>query len=65
MIKKKYRVNLNWYGEVHTFFTSSSTEKKALTNAISQLAKKNGYNRAFVKRFFLGDKDNFSIKERR
>ena len=62
--KKKYLVTLNWYGEIHTLYTSSSTEQKALTNAICQLAKKISYDLAYVKRFFLGDKDNYKIKER-
>lgn len=62
--KTKYLVTLNWYGEVHTIYTSSSTEQRAFNNACSQLAKKVGYNYTFVKCFFLGEKDNFKIKER-
>jgi hypothetical protein len=62
--KTKYLVTLNWYGEVHTIYTSSSTEQRALNNAICQLAAKVGYCRSYVKCFFLGEKDNFKIVRR-
>ena len=63
--KKKYLVHLNWSGEVHILYTSSSTEQGALNNACSQLAKKVGYDYTYVKCFFLGEKDNFKVVERR
>ena len=62
--KKKYKITLNWYGEVHTIYTSSSTEQRALNNATTRLAATLGMSRAYVKCFFLGERDNFKIKER-
>jgi len=59
----RYKVTLNWYGEIHVFYTSSKTAKTAKNNAINRLAKKLGKNRNSVSGYFSGDKDNFSIKE--
>ena len=60
----KYKVTLNWSGELHTFWTSSSTEKRALNNAVAQLAEKLGRDRIYVKRSFFGEKDNFKVERR-
>jgi hypothetical protein len=65
MIKTKYLVKLNWYGEVHKIYTSSTLRNGALLNAFYQLAEKTGYNKGFIKLKFLGDKDNFKIIERK
>ena len=43
-IRTKYRVDINWCGEVHKLYTVASTENAAKGNAIRQLAKKVGYS---------------------
>jgi len=62
--KKKYLVELNWYGEVHKIYTSSYSKAGALSNSFYQLAKKVDYYRPFVIQHFLGNKDNFKVTER-
>jgi hypothetical protein len=64
-MKTKYLVRLNWYGEVHNVYTSSTSRNGALLNAFRQLAKRTGMNKGFIKLKFLGDKDNFKITERK
>jgi hypothetical protein len=34
----KYKVTINWHGEVLTFYTFAKNEKKALINAMVRLA---------------------------
>jgi len=36
----KFKVVINWHGEVLNFYTHAKSESKALNNAISQLAKR-------------------------
>ena len=64
MKKNLYIVTLNWYGEIHTLYTSSSSDLKALGNAVSQLAKRLKVSRWKVKMYYLGGKDNFKIERR-
>ena len=45
----KFKVLINWQGEVLEFWTTTDVQSKALSNAISQLAKKVGMRRGFVK----------------
>jgi hypothetical protein len=64
-MKTKYLVRLNWYGEVHNVYTSSTSENGALLNAFQQLARKTGMSKGFIKLHFRGDKDNFKVTERK
>ena len=64
MDKTKYIVELNWYGEVHTVYTSSTSEQGALSNSFTQLANRTGSNRGFIKLHFRGHKDNWKVTER-
>ena len=65
MIKTKYLVELNWYGEVHKIYTSSTSKQGALSNSIYQLAKRTGYSSSFVRLKFLGHTDNWKVTERK
>ena len=65
MIKTKYLVELNWYGEVHKIYTSSTSRQGALSNSFNQLAKRSGYSRSFVRLKFLGHTDNWNVTERK
>uniref|UniRef100_A0A6H2A6D3 Uncharacterized protein n=1 Tax=viral metagenome TaxID=1070528 RepID=A0A6H2A6D3_9ZZZZ len=62
--KSKFVVKLSWYGELHIFYTNSTTDLKALSNAISQLAKRLKVSRNYVKNEFDGRKDNFKVERR-
>uniref|UniRef100_A0A6M3L8T8 Uncharacterized protein n=1 Tax=viral metagenome TaxID=1070528 RepID=A0A6M3L8T8_9ZZZZ len=64
MNKSKFVVKLSWYGELHIFYTNSTTDLKALSNAISQLAKRLKVSRNYVKNEFDGRKDNFKVERR-
>ena len=62
MIKSKYKVTINWNGEVHIFYTYSNTKAKATTNAIIRLAKKVGYNWTVVAAYVFKE-DRIKIEE--
>jgi hypothetical protein len=44
----RFKVIINWHGEVHTFYTQCKSEERALYNAITRLAGKVGMKRMFV-----------------
>jgi len=50
----RYRVTLNWYGEVHTFWTSTDKESRAEFNAMDRLARKVQMSRYYVRQYFYG-----------
>jgi hypothetical protein len=52
-VKKHYKVVLNWYGELQTFYTCASNEHIAYSNAIIQLAEKLSLYRTIVNLRFL------------
>uniref|UniRef100_A0A6M3KY90 Uncharacterized protein n=1 Tax=viral metagenome TaxID=1070528 RepID=A0A6M3KY90_9ZZZZ len=62
--ESKFVVKLSWYGELHIFYTNSTTDLKALGNAVSQLAKRLKVSRNYVKHSFDGRKDNFKVERR-
>lgn len=49
MEQKLYHIKLNWFGEVHEFWTRSNREYGALHNAYVRLAEKVGYSAYFVR----------------
>lgn len=57
-----YKVTLNWYGEIHTFYTSSTTKRKALSNAMIQLAKELVRSNYSVRQYFNDGKDKYEVK---
>ena len=57
-----YKVTLNYHGELHEFYTTTTSQRHALKNAQYQLAQKLGKDLAFVQRhFWTGDK--YSIRK--
>ena len=57
-----YLAKFNWKGELHTFFTNSSSIETAFKNAITRLAKKVGYSYLSIYNHFIsGVKENYSI----
>jgi len=62
MIKPKYKVTINWKGEIHQLYTHSSTELSALHNCIGQLAKKLDLTPSYVRNYVLEDrKDRYYV----
>lgn len=47
----RYKVIINWYGEILTFYTKATSEEIALSNAIIQCAKKVGWSRWSVRNY--------------
>lgn len=41
--KRTFLVKINWFGEVHKFYTTTQDAKSAFRNALNRLAKKVGY----------------------
>jgi len=58
-----WRVDLNWYGEVHTFHTDVEKKSVAKANAITKLASLMDLDRAFVSLHFRGEIDNFKTSK--
>ena len=61
--KKRYKVNVNWYGELRTFWTHATSKAKAKGNVSRNLAGKLGVKPEFVLAYFNKGKDNILIKE--
>ena len=61
-MKTRYHITLNYFGEIHTFYTHSKCVEGALKNAISRLAKKIGRYRNSILFYFIDDKpDNWKV----
>lgn len=61
MMLSKRKVLLNYNGEVHTYYTHSSSDNKALQNARCRLEDELGKVRGTLKNYFK-DKPNFEVK---
>lgn len=48
-MKKLYHIKMNWFGEVHEFWTRSDRDYGALHNAYVKLARRIGYNTYYVR----------------
>ena len=48
-----YKVTLNWYGEIHLFFTHANSESRARRNVYGQFGAKMGRTYSAVKRYFI------------
>ena len=64
MDKHLYKVTLNWYGEIHIFYSHATASNRALNFSIRRLAKELGVTYGYVKRKFIGEKDNFKVERR-
>ena len=61
---KLYVVTINWYGENINFHTKSTTEKRALHNAMRRLGKKLQISFYSVRIYVLNSqKDRWKVKE--
>ena len=59
----KFKVTINWYGEVHVIYTHAKDANKALNNACHQLAKLVGYNFGYVKSYVKDEnKNRFNVE---
>lgn len=60
----RYKVTMNWKGELHEFYTNSRGELSALANCIVKLSKKLKVSRYAVSCHFSSGKDNFKVERR-
>ena len=51
----KYKLLINWHGEVLTFYTHASDEEKALKNVIRQLAIKTKRNVDSIRKYIMDE----------
>jgi hypothetical protein len=55
MAKIRYKVNINWKGEVHSFYRHATSPQQALRHAIRELARKVGYSTKFVSDWIMDE----------
>jgi len=60
---QKFKVTLNYHGELLTIFTIASHKKGALNNAIYQLAQKLERDLSFVRRYFNYKQNSYHVEE--
>ena len=66
MPKKTFEVKINWFGEVHTFFTKADSEDTAFLNATYRLAYLTGCNIMYVRGKVRNSQyDSYKITERK
>ena len=58
-----YKGTFNWYGQVMTFHTTTTSKKKAYSNLLAQLAYAVGFHIKKVRPYFDKDMDNYRIDE--
>ena len=52
-MKLRYKVTLNWQGEVHTYYRWANSPSQALRHAIRELAREVGYAARFVRDYVM------------
>ena len=53
MNKVRYKVSINWKGEVHTYYRWANSSAQAVRHAIRELAREVGYARKMVRDFVM------------
>ena len=53
MKKVRYKVTLNWQGEVHEFYRHATSKPQALRHSIRELARKVGYSTRYVQNHIM------------
>ncbi len=53
MEKVRFKVILNWQGEVHEFYRYANSSNQALRLSIRELARKTGYAARFVRNYIM------------
>ena len=60
---RKFKVTLNWYGENRIFYTSCSSEKGALRNAIRKLSLSTGVQFSAIQVKLFSNRNAYKIEE--
>ena len=61
--KKVYLVTLNWKGEIHKFYSTTSAPDVAKRNALRKLSRLLDRSFHTLALYFNGSKDNFFVEE--
>ena len=61
--KTKYKITVNWYGELSTFWRYATSPKQALSLVCIEMAKLLKIETATVRRYYSQGKDNYKVKE--
>ena len=60
---KRYRISLNWYGELKEYWTHADSEAQARAFVVKKFAEEIGREPFSVLAYFNGSKDNITIEE--
>lgn len=63
MNEKRFKVILNWYGEISTHWTHADSIAQARAFVIKKFAEKINREPFSILAYFNGDKDNIKIEE--
>jgi hypothetical protein len=63
MEKKRFKIVLNWYGEIHTIWKHAISNAQARALAIKELADNLGREPFSMLAYFNSSKDNILITE--
>jgi hypothetical protein len=55
MEKLRYKVTINWSGEIHSFYRHATSAPQALRHAIRELSRKVGYSTEYVKKYVMDE----------
>ena len=53
MEKTRYKITLNWQGEIHEFYKHANSPSQALRFSIRELARETGYAARFVRNYVM------------
>lgn len=53
MEKTRYKIIINWQGEVHEFYRHATSPAQALRHAVRELARKIGYSTRHVQSYIM------------
>lgn len=63
MNRKRYKMILNWYGEVSTYWTYADSIAQARAYVVKKFAERMNREPFSVLAYFNGQKDNIKIEE--
>jgi len=61
--KTKYKITVNWYGELMTFWRYAKTPRQAMSLTCIEMGKILGRETAAIRRYYSQGKDNYKVKE--
>jgi hypothetical protein len=64
MSKKRYKVTLNWCGEIKTFWTHANSEAQARAFVVKEFGDEIGREPFSILSYFNQGKDNIKIEEK-